>query len=241
VRVREVMTTSVISVRPDEPLKEVARKLSDNGISGVPVVDELGRVQGVVSEADFLMKEQDAEHASRSRFAVFDHAEGQQLEAKLHATTAAQSMSRPAITIDPDATLRLAATSMTRNRVNRLPVLADGRLIGIVTRADLVKTFLVADEDLRTRVVKDVLHDTMWMREDEVAVEVQEGVVSLRGVVDRRSTATILERLVRHTDGVVDVDSQLTWELDDRALQPVGDLEHEPTSASVTARERPRR
>lgn len=240
--VRDVMTRKVVSVRSDTPLKEVARSLAEYGISGVPVVDEVGRVLGVVSEADLLLKEQDPPRSGRSIFAwLFDREETRRIEAKLHATTAGEAMSAPPITVDAARSVREAAALMTRHRINRLPVLDDGRLAGIVTRADLVGTFLVPDGELRDRITRDVLRDTMWLEPGEVAVSVTEGVVRLEGTVDRRSTATILERLVGQHDGVVGVDSALAWELDDRAIGPVGDLDSEPTAASVTARERPRR
>lgn len=241
--VRDVMTTQVISVRAETPLKEVARILAEHGISGVPVVDDAQQVLGIVSEADFLMKEQPSERRSPSLVAwLFDRAAAQRVEEKLHATTAGQIMSRPPVTIGAGRPLREAAVAMMRNKINRLPVLDDeGRLVGIVTRADLVETFLVPDEELRRRVQQDVLHDTMWMAPDEIEVGVAEGIVTLAGTVDRRSTATIVERLVGQVEGVVGVASRLAWELDDRALSPVGDLDREPTAASVKARERPRR
>lgn len=240
-KVRDVMTSQVVQVHPETPLKEVARLLAERGISGVPVVDEDRHVLGVVSEADFLVKEQGelAEHPSLVSW-LFDHTEIERAEARLHATTAVAAMSSPAITIDADRPIREAAAEMTRHRVNRLPVVQDGALVGIVTRADLVATFLVPDAVLRRRIVTEVLQDTMWMAEDEIEVTVDRGVARLSGTVDRRSTATILERLVSHVDGVVTVDSDLRWELDDRELAPVGELKHEPTAASITARELPR-
>ena len=242
-KIRDVMTTRVVTVTPDVPLKEVARLLADNGISGLPVVDEDQRVIGVVSEADFLLKDQDAPRPQRSSWFswIFDRAESERIGAKLHATTAGQAMTQPAITIDLDRSLREAAATMTRHNVNRLPVVDDGRLAGIVTRAALVETFLVPDDELRRRILGDVLADTMWMAEDEIGVEVREGVVRLTGTVDRQSTAIIIERLASRVDGVVGAESELGWELDDRELAPVGDLDREPTAASVTARERPRR
>jgi CBS domain-containing protein len=240
-RVRDVMTRRVISVAPETPLKEVARLLADNGISGVPVV-EGGRVLGIVSEADFLMKEQEVPPGRRSLLAwLFEATDGQRArQDKLHATTAREAMTAPAIVIGPEHGIREAAALMTRNRINRLPVLEDGELVGIVTRADLVETFLVSDEALERRIGEEIIRDTMWMRPDEIEVTVAEGIATLAGSVDRRSTATILERLVGQVDGVVGVRSELRWDLDDRDVEPVGMLDREPTAASVTARERPR-
>lgn len=235
------MTDQVISVRVETPLKEIARLLAEHGISGVPVVDDQGRVLGVVSEADFLLKEQ-APTGRRSASPLSwltDRTELQRVETKLRATTAGEIMTSPAITVAAERPLREAAALMTRNRINRLPVVTDGRLVGIVTRADMVETFLVPDDELRQRIVTEVVHDTMWMDESEVEVAVQDGIARLAGTVDRRSTATILERLVGQVDGVVGVQSELAWELDDRAIASVGEIDREPTAASVTARQRP--
>jgi CBS domain-containing protein len=241
-KVRDVMTTRVVSVSPETPLKEVARLLADKGISGVPVVGQGGEVLGVISEADFLLKEQDAPAARRSLLSwLFEAIDGQPASPdKLRATTAGQAMTSPAIVIGPEHEVREAAAIMIRGRINRLPVVEDGELVGIVTRADLVKTFLVPDAELERRIREEIVRDTMWMSPDDLRITVTKGVARLSGMVDRRSTATILERLVEHLEGVVAVRSELGWELDDRDMQPVGKLEHEPTAASVTAREHPR-
>ncbi|HEX6129156.1 MAG TPA: CBS domain-containing protein [Candidatus Limnocylindria bacterium] len=243
-KVRDVMTTRVVSVTPETPLKEVARLLADNGISGVPVIGESGDVLGVVSEADFLLKEQEQDVPTGRRSLLswlFEGIDGQRdRQDKLHATTAGEAMTSPAVVIGPGHEAREAAAIMTRGRINRLPVVEDGELVGIVTRADLVETFLVPDAELERRIREEIVRDTMWMSPDDVQVSVTEGVAALSGTVDRRSTATIVERLVGHLDGVVGVRSELAWELDDRDMDPVGRLEHEPTAASVTAREHPR-
>ena len=240
-RVRDVMTTQVVSVTPDTPLKEVARLLAENGISGMPVVDGDGRVLGVVSEADFLLREQ-PDAGRQSLFGwLLESADARRVrEEKLHATTGGEAMSSPAIVIGPDWQVREAAAMLTRHRINRLPVVDDGKLVGIVSRANLVETFLVPDEELAQRISQEVVRDTMWIDPRRVHVRVAEGIARLEGTVDRRTTAAILERLVGQMDGVVGVESELRWELDDRDMEPVGRLEHEPTAASITARDLPR-
>jgi len=241
--VQDVMTAEVISVRAETPLKEVARLLAEHGISGVPVLDDREQVIGVVSEADFLLKEQAGTRRQSGSLLwwLTDRNELQRAERKLRATTAGEIMTSPAITVAAERPLREAAALMTRHRINRLPVVDGGRLVGIVTRADMVETFLVPDDELRQRIQSEVVRDTMWMDETEVKVSVVDGVARLEGTVDRRSTAMILERLVRHVDGAVGVESHLGWGFDDRTMTPVGEIDREPTAASVTARERPRR
>jgi hypothetical protein len=122
--------------------------------------------------------------------------------------------------------------------VNRLPVLADGQLVGIVSRADLVGAYLTMDEDIADTVREKVLHRTMWLDPDTFDVSVNEGVVRIAGTVDRRTTAGIVERLIGITDGVVEVQSELRWRMDDTDFEPAG-AEREPGAASIVARDRP--
>ncbi|HEX6139295.1 MAG TPA: CBS domain-containing protein [Candidatus Limnocylindria bacterium] len=240
--VRDVMTSEVLTVNPETPMKEVARLLAEHGVSGVPVVDDDGAVLGIISEADFVLRESGL---GSERPTILDEVFGdagavRAESARMHAVTAGAAMSSPAITIGADRSIREAAVAMARNAVNRLPVVDKNRMVGIVSRADLVGAFLVSDEQLRTTINDDILRDTFWMEPDEVQVSVDEGVVRLSGTVDRRSTAMILARIVGQVEGVLGVRSELRWDLDDRDIEPVGDVYHEPTSASVTARERPR-
>jgi CBS domain-containing protein len=241
VKVRDAMTRAVISVRPETPLKDVARVLAEHRISGVPVIDADGKVLGIVSEGDFLMKESGAER-SRPRLLSWIFAGGQ-AQAKLHkleATTAEAAMSRPPVTVEPEVSLRDAAAMMLKRGVNRLPVVAEGALIGIVTRADLVRAYLRPDAVLEQVIREEVIRGTLWMDPDEIDLYVEDGVAFMEGIVDRRSTATILEKLVSQVDGIIRVESQLRWDLDDRGLEPAGEAEREPGAASVTTRERHR-
>lgn len=244
-QVQDVMTAEVVSVRPETPLKEVARLLLERRISGVPVTDEAGRVLGVVSEGDLLIKERGvpAGRAGTPRplaWLMGDERAGAE-QAKMRAATAGEAMSKPAITIGADSSLREAAGLMVDHAVNRLPVVDDDRLVGIVTRADLVGAFVRSDEELAREIREEVVHDTMWLEEGEVQVEVSDGVVHLHGTVDRRSTAQILAKLAGQVDGVVGVEVDLRWELDDRGMAAAPDrAEPETTAASLRARERPR-
>ena len=95
---------------------------------------------------------------------------------------------------------------------------AGGRVVGIVSRRDLLDPFLRSDEEIRGEIVEDVLHRTMWMDPATLAVEVTEGVVILRGQVDARSEREILEASVRRVDGVVGVEDEVTYRVDDREL-----------------------
>lgn len=238
-KVREVMTQEVISVRPRMRLKEFARLLAERGISGAPVVDEHGVVIGVISEGDVVAKQAPPAVHRRS---LLDWVLASPLDAdevrRRGATTVEQAMTAPPTTIEPDRSVREAATLMTEHGVKRLPVVADGHLVGIVTRADLVRAYLRRDAEIMVSVRDGVLRDTMWLDANDFDIEVDEGIVRIGGRVDRRSTATIIEKLVGLVDGVAAVNSYLTWEFDDQRLEP-SEGEREATTASLAARERP--
>jgi CBS domain-containing protein len=220
--VRDVMTSSVVLVHPSMPLKEVAQALIDHGISGVPVVDADGVVLGVVSEADLLVKEQGPEairHRPLSRLFGESRESREQLT-KLGATTAGEAMTAPALTITSSRSIHEAAAIMTARRVNRLPVVDDGRLVGMVTRADLVRAYVRSDDELAATIRNDVILKILWLDPAHFDVVVKDGVASISGQVERRSTAAMVERSVRMVPGIVDVHASVTWSTDDSSLEP---------------------
>jgi CBS domain-containing protein len=241
-KVLDLMTTKVASVGPDTPLKDVARLLAEHRVSGVPVVDDDRKVLGVVSEADFVEREASAAGARLSWLdrILSGGEEARELQRRLSATTAGTAMSTPPVTVGPEARVREAAALMSSHAVNRLPVVEDGRLVGIITRADIMDAYLQPDTELRRTVREEILRETLWLDPEKLQLSVMDGVVIVMGRVDRRSTAEILERLIRQLDGVVGVRCELTWDLDDRRLAPVGVLRKHPGAGSVTAREEPR-
>jgi CBS domain-containing protein len=234
------MTSDVVSVSPATRLKDLARVLSEHRISRVPVVEE-GAIVGVVSEGDLLAKQVGRPLSRRTPLDwIFGERPSPWELRRRAATTVAEAMTAPAITVDADRPLREAAALMLDGGVNRLPVMEAGRLVGIVTRADLVRAYLKRDEEILRAVRDDVIGHTMWLDPDELRVEVREGQVRVSGTVDRRSTATILEKLIRLVEGVDGVANYVTWEFDDSALEPVEPDEREPGAASLVARERRR-
>jgi CBS domain-containing protein len=215
--VGDVMTRSVVTVRSWTPLKEVAQILIERRISGLPVVDDDGKLLGVVSEGDFLMKEQGAEaihHRPLSRIFGESRTSRSRL-AKIGALTAGQAMTSPALTIASGRHISEAAALMTARGVNRLPVVDDGRLVGIVTRADLVRAYVRSDEELAATIRDDVLLRILWLDPAQFTVGVRDGVASITGRVERRSTAEMVGRAVSMVPGIVDVDTDLSWAVDD--------------------------
>jgi CBS-domain-containing membrane protein len=220
--VHDVMTGSVVSVRRGTPLKEVAQLLVEHRISGVPVVDVDGAVLGVVSEADFLMKEQGPEAVRHRRLAriLGESRDTRAQLTKLGAVTAAGAMTAPAVTIAPGRSIHEAAAVMIARRVNRLPVVDGGRLVGIVTRADLVRAYARSDDELAGTIRDDVLLRTLWLDPAVFTITVTDGVASISGRVERRSTAEMVERTVRLVPGIVGVHADVGWSFDDSRLEP---------------------
>jgi CBS domain-containing protein len=226
-KVSDVMSHDVVAARPEMPLKEVARLMATYGISGLPVVDEEGTVVGVVSEADFLIKGR--EPRSRRGGALgwlLGSPRTTKVERdKIEAATAGELMTSPAITVEPDVPVRHAAALMVERQVNRLPVARNGHLVGIVTRADVVRAYLRPDEEIRRLVRDDIVLRTMWIAPETVDIEVSGGIVHLAGTLDRRSTVETLVGLVERLEGVVKVESSLRWQFDDSDVRlPEEDL-----------------
>ena len=208
-KVADVMNKDVVVVSPRMPLKEVARVLVNHHFSGVPVVDDDGKVLGVVSEADILAKER----APGGATSVFGRALESETWADKHdARDAGHAMTAPAVTIDPLRSVSEAAASMLDRGVNRLPVVdADGKLVGIVTRADLVRAFVRDDSEIAREIRDDVLLRTLWESPDRFRVRVRGGEVTLAGKVNDADAAGVLVRFVERVPGVVNIRSRITW------------------------------
>jgi CBS-domain-containing membrane protein len=221
-RVRDVMTREVVTVDEHTPFKEITQLLADCRISAVPVLDSDGRVVGVVSEADLLPKEEYPQGLPGAR--LLEGRRGRATRAKATGDTAVELMTAPAITVGPDASLAEAARLLHRHQVKRLPVLDPaGPLLGIVSRADLLKVFLRSDEQITREVRQDILRRALWVDRDTVGVEVRDGVVTLTGRLERRSLIPIAVRLVHGVDGVVDVVDRLGFAFDDRTIMVPSD------------------
>jgi CBS-domain-containing membrane protein len=186
-KVKDVMTRDVVTVRPETSIKEVARILTEGRISGLPVVGEEGEVVGIVSEGDILFKERgpSERRGLRARLRARDGTDEQR---KLEARTAAEAMTAPARTIALWSPVSVAAAEMLEQHVNRLPVVDNrNRLLGIVTRSDLVRAFGRPDAEIEREIRANVLDDVLWLAvPDAVGVAVDEGKVTLTGSVDTR-------------------------------------------------------
>lgn len=204
--VKDVMITNVVAVRKEAEFKEIVKVMRRRHFSAFPVLDA-DRVAGVVSEADLLLKEAfpatpgGAERPYRRRD-----------RAKAAALTAGGLMTSPAITIGPDCPVTEAARVMHKRRVKRLPVVADtGRLLGIVSRVDVLGLYDRADADICGEIVDDVITDLFLLEPGSIMVKVVSGIVTLSGPIENAAVAHSLIDNVWHLDGVVDVRDRLHY------------------------------
>jgi CBS domain-containing protein len=208
-KVHELMTRQVVTTTPETSLKEVARVMMSQKISGVPVVDGDGHLVGVVSEGDIVHQES-IRRPGTSLMSLLRRTEGSAL-------TVAEVMTTKVLTVTADDDHTDAARRMESSGVKRLPVIDEAKkLIGLISRSDLLKAYGRADEDIAAEIESEVIRRILWLDAGRVSVEVGEGKVTLSGKVLTRSDARILEEMTRRIDGVVRVDvSNLEYDVDD--------------------------
>ncbi len=206
-RVGDVMTRNVISLRKQAQFKDILQVMRERKFSAFPVLDDSDKVVGVVSEDDLLVKE-----GYRSSEPVAGYLMRRGDKAKAGALTAAELMSRPAVTISPDVSVAEAARTMHAKHVKRLPVVTDdGRLVGIVSRADLLGVYDRPDSQITEEIVTKLIGTEFLLDSRAFTVTVAAGVVTLRGPVDREPVALSLLDAVRGIDGVVAVRDRLSY------------------------------
>ncbi len=199
-QVVDLMTTDVIHVAPSTGLKEAARLMFRNRVSGLPVVDGEGRLAGIITEADFLRLEVEREESDGS----------------VSAETVSDVMTRGVMTVTSDMPLYEAAKIMVVQDIKRLPVVDDDdRLEGIISRADVVSLFTRPDDVIEDEIREDLLRRVLFVDPDDLDVAVKNGIVTFTGEIGTRTEARLLEELARHLDGVMRVDSKVTWRVDD--------------------------
>lgn len=187
-RVRDVMSVAVVAIAPQSGIREIAQLFLEHRIGGAPVVDGSGRLLGVVSASDLLRAGRNGGPSPR---------------------TAGEVMSTDVLTLEEEMGVSEAARALERRAVKRAPVIRGGRLVGIVTRSDLLRPYLRTDSEIRAEVEMDVLVGTLGLSAREVQVSVRDGVVRLAGSVAGPGLHRILRRMVGSVDGVVGVDDGL--------------------------------
>jgi len=216
-RVYEVMTREVITVRPATPIQEAAELMVTCGVSGLPVVDDHGAVVGILSEGDLIVRQKPRERAPWWRV-FFDDGERLAREyRKAMGTTAAEVMTHSVICVSPDLPIEAAAVILDERRIRRLPVVRDSRLVGIVSRGDLIKVLAAmppappasrSDAELLGGM-KERMAREPWASKLGIVVQVEDGVLTLWGLVDTESEKAALETMARTVPGARGVESHL--------------------------------
>jgi CBS domain-containing protein len=202
-RIDEVMTRNLITVTPSTGLKEAAPLFAEHHISGLPVV-EGDRLVGVLSESDIVAKE-----TSGYSDGDVSEAEAKHLQRERRAVTVREAMTADPVTIEPWNSLWAAADRMVVHDVNRLPVVeAHGRLVGIVTRDDLVRAFARSDAEV-ARNIREQLLPSVGLPSDALEISVSEGIVTVTGEIESEMASSCLRATVHLVPGVVQVDWQV--------------------------------
>jgi CBS domain-containing protein len=202
--VRDLMTTDVVAVAKTTSIRDAARLMFRYRVSGLPVVDVEDRVLGIITEGDFLQMEIERVETGSIPDQVGD------------------VMSIGVKTIPPDMDVIGAARFMQAQQVKRLIVAEDGKMVGIISRADFVAAFTRPDDLIEDEIREDLIRRVLFVDPETVEVGVSNGVVTLMGSIGTRTEARLMEELTRRLDGVVEVRSNLTWRIDDTA--DVGDV-----------------
>lgn len=210
--VADLMTRPVVTIPETARFKHVVAALNGHGVGSLPVLDQDGRPAGVVSEADLLGK-LDRDGAGRPPLLP---GKRWQRWKKARATNAGDVMTRSLRTITADATVADAARELLHGKLRRLYVVdAQGRLVGVLARRDLLRVFLRPDQELHTQVELEVRQRCLWAAPDEVSVRVRDGEVTLAGRVGLRSEARRAVALTEAIPGVVAVYDELQHDVDD--------------------------
>jgi CBS domain-containing protein len=215
--VADVMSTNVISASPKDSFFEVATMLRNAAIRAVPVVDDDGRLQGVVSEADLMAAVAHAEGRDARRWWRPRHIHRRVPETKAGATTAAELMTTDVETVTPSTRLTAAARTMMDHHLSWMPVCDEGgRVAGVLGRSDVLTVFLRDDASIQAEIVDDVLRRILLVDPSAVTVEVDRGVVTLTGELDTRVDAQVAVHLTERIEGVVAVVNHLRYRNDER-------------------------
>ena len=209
--VKDVMTTHVVSVTKQASFRTMAAALREHRVSAFPVVDDDGKVIGVVSEADMLAKEALKSEPGGMPGMITGILRRKEHE-KARGTTAGDLMTSPAVTVTPDDTIQRAARLMYTRKVKRLPVVdANGHLVGIIGRTDLLTMFDRSDEDIRQEIQDQVIRHELRTDPATFTVEVKDGIVTLEGVAETTEFGHEIVELVQHVHGVVAVRDRLSY------------------------------
>ena len=219
-KAHDIMTRDVVTIRPSTPVREVAVLMTERRISGVPVVSDAGTLVGIISESDLMRRAELGTEPPRKWWLSFfsDPDALARQYTKAHGLTAEDVMTRKVHTIGEDAEVEEIASAFERRKVKRLPVLRDGKLVGIISRADLVRALSKAPEVTRPTVDDATLEAQLvekmraqdWLDRSFLNVSVRNGIVELTGFIGSAEQRRALHVLIEETDGVHRIEDNLT-------------------------------
>jgi CBS domain-containing protein len=216
---RDVMTTNIVSVAPDTPVEEIARTLLDHRISAVPVIDSSGSVAGIVSEGDLMRRPESETHRHTAWWLSLLASPAEQATEfiKSHGRKASEVMTRPVITVEEDTRLEEVADILERLRIKRVPVLRKNKVVGIVSRANLLHGLVTArlagtvaldDETIRASLLESIREET-GVQDRYLNVTVCDGIVHLWGAVRSEAERNAVRLAAERTIGVRAIDDHI--------------------------------
>jgi len=218
----DVMTGELLSVRPDSSVFEAIRVMLDHRISGLPVIDDAGRLIGILTEGDLLRRSETGTERHRPRWLEILMGPGRMAGeyVRTHGRKVGEIMTREVVSVTPESGLNEIVELMERRRIKRVPVLDGDKLVGIVTRADLLRALArtreeqqaspTSDDEIRERILAE-LAKVAWAPRDGLAITVVNGVVGLDGVILEEKERQALRVAAENVPGVRAVEDRLVW------------------------------
>ncbi len=240
----DVMTRNIVTVRRDSSIAEAIRLMLDNRLSGLPVLDDEGKVVGIVTEGDLLRRSETGTERHRPRWLEFLMGPGRMAEeyVRTHGRRVEEIMTRDLVSVTADTPLDDVVQMMERRRIKRVPVLAGDLLVGVVSRADLLRALARAldegpaathgDDEILDHIHAE-LAKAAWVQRDGLRITVTDGVVDLNGVILDEKEREALRVVAENSPGVKAVEDHLVW------IEPVSGVMVDPPDGSSVAKPAP--
>jgi len=230
----DVMTRDVMTVRPETPVAQAIRLMLDNNFSGLPVMNADGKMVGILTEGDLLRRSETGTERHRPRWLEILMGPGRIAGeyVRTHGRKVEDIMTTGVVSVAADTPLDEVVSLMERRRIKRLPVLDGDALLGIVSRADLLRSLLKALEAPHNETLSDdqileqilaELKKAAWVPRDGLSITVREGVVDLNGMVLEEKEREALRVVAENAPGVKAVEDHLVW------VEPVSGTVIEPS------------
>jgi CBS-domain-containing membrane protein len=218
-KLQNLMTTDVLTIGPDASLKEAARRMIEAGVSGLPVTDDDANLVGIITEADFVKTEADRRKKRRAGLLrlLTDRSEDWSEERLVR-----DVMTEDVLTLEAGTDHAEAARLMKSARIKRIPVVEEGRLVGLVSRTDMLKAFARTDQEILDEIENHVMREILWVDPRKVTAGCTDGNVKLSGQLETKTDASLLVELTKRLDGVVSVSDHLSFEVDNTKTRMVG-------------------